>query len=579
MSFGSAPESSATFNTSTTSPYPGYFPFTNRINLNYCNVTTNNATNFQAWTPVQFFTNAANRLLANAGYTNILGSGPLSVGCISLYPTNMYTPAIQRLLQLAANIYDASTNRAFVDDTLRNGPVFLPSVFRPTFGVTNINGIKNVFINGYLEDVSDLTVNKAWSAIPLSLPEDINGVLPFSITGGVTNYGTTNIYGIPWIIGAKKYLPNFNEFSMQCTSQITRKVQLVNLTPGGTPTFQTNVQYTVGVSNVLGVEAWNSYTNPYPRSIDLIGADNLNMALTNENGFLLAAISYTNTTAMAWRYTLNPNAWAGATINRIHQIGTNGFQIPLATNVIFLPDSVYHPNTLPHLTLGTNFDVNTNYVLPHFVLNLTNRLRFIIVDHNTGRVLDYVQLNGMNITRDLTAELQGNGTGGAGNPNSTVGGNGGVWLTNTVNRGMLQGIINQITVSSGQTPPGGFDATGWINDTFDGTSKQNAVPAFVNFLNGFGGVTNAIQAPYTPTRKVSVYYTWQANDPLVHYTLQDLTPQLPNPGSCSHHELLRPGIRQYQSISAESWVAQPALPALGKCWHCQRVSQRLRQWL
>ena len=30
---------------------------------------------------------------------------------IPIYPVNYYTPAVHRLLQLAANIYDASTNK------------------------------------------------------------------------------------------------------------------------------------------------------------------------------------------------------------------------------------------------------------------------------------------------------------------------------------------------------------------------------------------------------------------------------------------------------------------------------------
>ena len=51
-----------------------------KMNLNYCNVDNNGnvvpdmATNFIPWMPEQFFTNAAIRLLANAGYT--AGSAP-----------------------------------------------------------------------------------------------------------------------------------------------------------------------------------------------------------------------------------------------------------------------------------------------------------------------------------------------------------------------------------------------------------------------------------------------------------------------------------------------------------------------
>ena len=45
---------------------------------------------------------------------------------IPLWPTNFYTPSVHRLFQLAANIYDATTNRSLVYP-------YLPSVFRPVF--------------------------------------------------------------------------------------------------------------------------------------------------------------------------------------------------------------------------------------------------------------------------------------------------------------------------------------------------------------------------------------------------------------------------------------------------------------
>ena len=35
-------------------------------------------------------------------------------------------------------------------------------------------------------------------------------------------------------------------------------------------------------------------------------------------------------------------------------------------------------------------------------------------------------------------------------------------------------------------------------------------------------MTNAMQAPYTPTATVVQHVSWQANDPLVHYTASDL---------------------------------------------------------
>ena len=57
----------------------------------------------------------------------------------------VYSSAVNRLLQLAANMYDATTNNFGVNGNNYN----YPSVFRPTFWVTNEFGYTNVYINGY----------------------------------------------------------------------------------------------------------------------------------------------------------------------------------------------------------------------------------------------------------------------------------------------------------------------------------------------------------------------------------------------------------------------------------------------
>src|SRR5206468_2881029 len=102
-------------------------PETGKINLNYVNVDNygnvapNMATNFIAWNAEQFFTNVAVRLLVNAGYsvgaksksspynpTNILVTDGVSTNfSIQIWPTNLYTTSVHRLLQVAANLYDA----------------------------------------------------------------------------------------------------------------------------------------------------------------------------------------------------------------------------------------------------------------------------------------------------------------------------------------------------------------------------------------------------------------------------------------------------------------------------------------
>ena len=485
-------------------------------------------------TPVGFFTNAADLMLRttfpnpiSAIYTNgddanglpILATNwaQLSITNIPIYPANFYTPAVHRLLQLAANMYDASTNRVFEDGTSPNGPYY-PSVFRPTFSSDGTN----VFITGYVEDVAGGTgSNKNYLILPLSLPEDL----------ALVDTNTINIYGIPWVIGARKGFPNFNEITMQCFSQITRAVQIVKPSLSAPQsTWVTNIRYSIGISNVIGVEAWNSYSNAYSRAIDIIGVDTLSMYLTNELGILVATnfipsnptspglfFGPTSTGTMS----ISPAGWSGfnLTLSRSNpKYAIPSFQIPLFTNVIFLANQAYHPNVNPRLNFDPNFDQNTGFLQPSFGLNITNKLRFLMVDHATGRLLDFEQFGGMNFHRDLTGDL--NETNLGSNP-------GGIWVTNRVNdsNSAIVGVVNQILVSRGITniPPYlPITPSDWINDQLQHTSEASALAAFNNFMNGADTTNLSMEAPFIPTRFVSIAFTWQANDPLVHSMLSDM---------------------------------------------------------
>lgn len=94
--------------------------------------------------PLGFFTNLASRLLQS--------ELNLSLARIQIYPTNQYTPAVHRLLQVTANIYDATTNRFNTDYP------YLPSVFRPLF--TNDGG--SIFICGYAEEPGPGYLTNHW---------------------------------------------------------------------------------------------------------------------------------------------------------------------------------------------------------------------------------------------------------------------------------------------------------------------------------------------------------------------------------------------------------------------------------
>ena len=91
----------------------------------------------------------------------------------------------------------------------------------------------------------------------IRLPTGYTPPNPLSVTA---SFG--NVYGVPWIIGAKKGFPNFNEFSMQDVVKVARKLQVTRLTTNSPPNA-TNQMYVVSVTNSFGVEFWNSYTNGY----------------------------------------------------------------------------------------------------------------------------------------------------------------------------------------------------------------------------------------------------------------------------------------------------------------------------
>ena len=118
---------------------------------------------FHPWQPLAFFTNAADRMLkaytaqwARLMSTNQCGAtarcldnpnfvatfnvtAPFGVTNIPVWVSNrfVYTPAVQRVLQLAANIYDATTR------------FLLPVRFPPASSRDQRTATHNVFITGY----------------------------------------------------------------------------------------------------------------------------------------------------------------------------------------------------------------------------------------------------------------------------------------------------------------------------------------------------------------------------------------------------------------------------------------------
>jgi hypothetical protein len=579
-------------------------PESGKINLNYSNavvqtdlngmatnifIVPSAETNFAAWTPTNFFTAAADRLLrlyttnwfqsnpsnylatfygiaTNYYYTNSSGSNvfndPNGLGLIIpfLGITNMipafgitnipvlvngqfaYTPAVNRLLQLAANIYDTVyyTNHFFPILGSYSTP-YLPSVFRPQFGkVPNSFGSYNVYITNFVEvmDTSFLgntnrNLSYGPSAVAALQPNDL-------------------VFGVPLIVGAKKGFPNFNELYMESAFQLTRKIMVTRSSTNVTlnTTFTNYEMFNLSLTNSFGVECWNSYRSNYTRTTDIYVTNFLTMTLTNDENFsfttnLIAGGSLLIPSTSYWPGTynsLNPNP---------QSFLTNFNTIP--TNFAAVAVSMYRFNTTPdvedtghvgpYVTTNLNLPYETyitaagygQYPQPHWGLAVANNLQVIMVDHASGRLIDYVQLSGPNSIRDLSAEIQAEyDTVGAGT--DTAYNN--QWDPSVVN-GVPAGITEQLNVSQGLgIPTYKQGQNGWSQDQKKAYDQMNG---FLVFLNGAGtplltysgytpdptqiGIaetTNAMQAPYTPSALVVQNITWQANDPLVHYLSTDL---------------------------------------------------------
>lgn len=511
-----------------------------KINLNYDNVSvvTNNgfqarldATNLVSWEPLTFFETAARRLLETASvpttYTDNSGQQQpaLLIGDtlvrtnfaltnILVYPVNEYSPTVHRLLQLAVNLYDATTNRASL-----TGYPYLPTVIQPRFSADGTN----IFVSGFRE----VTNTTLLAAVPLDLRDPVhrNDMLRLGQNGASVD---RVVYDVPLLIGAKKGFPNFNEFAMLNAAQVSRRAEAVKTAERDRIPVQTNLMYLVTISNRFGIEFWNSYSQAYPRPLRLRLAGDVRMGLTNSEVFAgtLAADRY------VYAIEQTNSTWPG-----------KRFEVPVLQSRLFLPEAVYQPLPRPHLqTDGVAFfQRGLGFYVPQMELVITNRFYCALIDQGTDRIVDYVAFGDMSTRMNLTAALAGRGQA----PGATgIGGEpGNVWLTNRVqNVNALNvptvGVIDQMEISLGNIPvsdqqwrsynrtgPGAYDKDKAIDlfREFCGlTPLRYNTPRQRAALRAELSGRIAVQAPYTPTRKVYQEVLWQVDDPLVHYLVGDL---------------------------------------------------------
>jgi hypothetical protein len=323
---------------------------------------------------------------------------------IQIYPTNQYTPAVHRLLQVAANIYDGATNRTFNIPDATNG---FPSVFRPIFfdefGTTNGTGT-NVWIIGYSEvtniDITLVATNPGLSATFHDL-NDRRGRIKLH----------DMVYGVPLVIGAKKGFPNFNEFGLLQDVNVARN--LIFHRSGSA--LATNQVYTMGISNVFAIEAWNSYSAPYPRNLDIVAVADVITMVTNETG--ICRDQNNNFLSVTSSFPVVTNVLASSWNGYVNSQSRQSFVFPLgAISDLFLTNSDFAFNLNRFVQAGsTPTDPPNFFPIPHWKVLLRQRVRFALLDLDAQRIIDYVNISERQDPVDIAPLMQGNYNGGDAN--------------------------------------------------------------------------------------------------------------------------------------------------------------------
>jgi hypothetical protein len=478
-----------------------------KIHINYDTNELRRFGRFTLWEPTNHFHRIAGRLLKDE-FDIELRSGkgiPIFTNGLSEWIVGrvnngaLYSSRIHQILQIAANICDATYSNKF-NETYP----YYPSVFRPQFERSG----DNLYITGYDEVRDPPQVNSLLTAVWLSLDEPTD-------RARIGTSGNFNVYGIPIIIGARKGFPNFNEFTVQTAVEFSRKLEFEKRNVSDVRPRATNQMFIVGISNAMGVEAWYPYTNSgaYPPAQRTAGVryDNLMVVtLTNSAGLIDRT-----THRVSGNMPINSGSWTGGQ-----------FRVPALVTLITRSNSVYHQG--PPARFEPVSDVNVFDQGPLYTnrwgLTVTNRFFYFMTEmgpDNKEHIVDAVSLAGANKYFNLSEALTKGATGS---------GLAGSWKINSV-RGVPEGVLNQIQISLGNVDAqGAWNDYGGLNPVF-GNDKAKAIDRFLVYMgfsprtyptNQLPAEVAVMQAPFTPTRKMYQTTSWSANDPLVHYRAEEL---------------------------------------------------------
>lgn len=422
------------------------------------------ASRLAAQTPLEYFTSQANAALQaqfGFGLTNI------PVYCAT-NPAAGYSAAIHYVLQSAANAYDATTPATN-----------FPSVFRPTFAWQG----DTLLITGYT-----CVSNGGYSQV-------LRGFKSLTNTTITTD---DNVWGIPWVIGAKDGIPAFNEYCYASSIYVNRELQFVRYpSPSqrgqyntARPPEYTNQFYFMSISNAFGVECWNYSKSPYTNGVTWYLVDIVSIRITNNYNFgLITNIELlTNGSLGTWP------GWPGQ--------GGASFVIPLKFDTTILPYCYWSEsahqfvpvvNGIPGFFPG---DTNqSDWPIHDWSMTISNNLVYALFDSNSGSVLDFENLGEFGSAIDFNAVLT----------NLPIGGPS-PWIvqpsTDESNSPISVGDLNQIDLGFEQSPAFFF--------------SLNGLP------NGYPATTGVFYDPYNAVADFIQYCSWQSGNPRAHYTVQDL---------------------------------------------------------
>lgn len=500
-----------------------------RLNLNYDNRselaysvtlepgdTRFKTSEFLHWDPRVLYMEMADRMLKQRfGRVN----SAISITNINVFPNGDYTADMHQVLQQCANFVDANHHGPATElrkTASPNGGFFsFPMVFKPVFqiGLSNSVTIVNWVMLG--QDGYRAITDEPW--FDLTKPNEVNRL-------AARPNPMANIYGVPYVIAARQGIPTFNEILFETHATVTRKVQAIKRSPFDaldSPKIVEQAHF-LSVSNNVGYEIWNPYRSSYPFEVSMLATNTLEYGLFNRGG-LLRGNNFVASTAQnvpAAGFAPSTTGTFSSTAN-----GDSSFMIPINGTYQIVTNEQYVADSL----ILTNKTVFNRDLSPlQLDLAMTNRVTYLMYDRATGHILDFVNLQPMTNYYRLSDALASQGG---------SNGDGRFWQTNTVNSvysitPITQGMENQILASLGSLSVQEWNS--FSQDPVQGQDKEDSIAAFSEFMTGVASYPRAVprtpptlqQTPFNPTRKFKWQTVLQANDPLVHYTLADLSDPL-----------------------------------------------------